>query len=137
MENETKEPSLAYNGLYSYADYLKWTIEERVEIIKGKLFKMSAAPRRAHQELSIFLATQLYHFLKNRKCKVYDAPFDVRLPVHSAKNHQIYTVVQPDICVVCDHNKLDELGCLGAPDLIVEILSPGNSQKELHDKYDV
>lgn len=68
---------------------------------------------------------------------MYTAPFDVRLPVSSRKHTDIDTVVQPDLCVVCDPEKLDELGCVGAPDLIVEILSPGNNKKELQLKYEV
>ena len=83
------------------------------------------------------LSNKLYGFLKGKTCKVYVAPFDVRLPVASRKHTDIDTVVQPDLCVVCDPEKLDELGCVGAPDLIVEILSPGNNKKELQLKYDV
>ncbi|ERM84983.1 hypothetical protein P872_23275 [Rhodonellum psychrophilum GCM71 = DSM 17998] len=75
--------------------------------------------------------------MEGKNCKVYQAPFDVRLPVHSKKNEDIFTVVQPDICVICDRSKLDEAGCIGAPDLIIEILSPGNNQKELKYKYKV
>jgi Uma2 family endonuclease len=65
------------------------------------------------------------------------APFDVRLPIKSKKNTDVGTVVQPDICVICDSNKIDARGCLGAPDLIIEILSQGNSKKEMKDKYEV
>ncbi|MBV6645181.1 MAG: Uma2 family endonuclease [Cyclobacteriaceae bacterium] len=121
---------------YSYADYLRWVFEERVELIKGKLFPMSPAPRRVHQKISITIATEFSLFLKGRPCEVYYAPFDVRLPnSKSATDDQILTVVQPDICVICDPAKLDEAGCLGAPDLIVEILSPSTAEKDLKDKY--
>lgn len=137
MENKVEEPQLDYGGLYTYADYLKWTIEERFEIIKGKLFKMSPAPKRMHQELSGKLFYKMYNFLEEHPCNIYAAPFDVRLPVKSKKNDKIYTVVQPDICVICNREKLDDLGCLGAPDLVVEILSKGNSKKELQHKYEV
>jgi Uma2 family endonuclease len=75
--------------------------------------------------------------LKSHPCKVYVAPFDVRLPSGSNRDEDIYTVVQPDICVVCDPSKLDDAGCVGAPDLVVEILSPGNNKKELKYKYEV
>ncbi len=75
--------------------------------------------------------------MKGKKCEVFTAPFDVRLPIKSKKDEDIDTVVQPDICVVCDPEKLDELGCIGAPDLILEILSPGNDKKELQNKYEV
>lgn len=123
---------------YSYADYLKWTFEDRVELIKGKLFKMSPAPRRSHQGISINLSSELRGYLKGKDCKVYAAPFDVRLPKKpSDPDNKILTVVQPDICVVCDPNKLDELGCKGAPDLIVEILSPSTAKKDLENKFEL
>ena len=108
-----------------------------VEIIKGRLFKLTAAPSRVHQKVALKLSSHLYGFLKGKSCEVYIAPFDVRLPKISTKNEEIYTVVQPDICVICDKSKLDDAGCIGAPDLIVEILSPGNNKKELQNKYDV
>ncbi|HSI74374.1 MAG TPA: Uma2 family endonuclease, partial [Lunatimonas sp.] len=79
----------------------------------------------------------LSNYLKGKKCDAFIAPFDVRLPVKSKRNEDIDTVVQPDICVICDPGKLDEAGCLGAPDLVVEVLSPGNNKKELQNKYDV
>ncbi len=131
------EPDFEYNGVYTYADYFRWTIEERLELIKGKIFRMSPAPSSWHQSLSgdIFLA--LGNFLKKKKCKVYSAPFDVRLPRKSTADEDITTVVQPDICVICDLEKIDKRGCLGAPDIVVEILSPGNIAKELNNKYDV
>ncbi|WP_114752111.1 Uma2 family endonuclease [Pleomorphovibrio marinus] len=132
-----KEPDLSY-GNYSYADYLTWDMEEMVELIKGKVFrKAAAAPRRIHQWWAGNLYTELNVFLKGKKCQAYIAPFDVRLPVKSKKDDKIFTVVQPDICVVCDLDKLDERGCIGAPDLVVEVLSPGNKQLELQHKYEV
>ncbi len=121
---------------YSYADYLKWSFEERVELIKGKLFKMSPAPGRSHQEISIRIASEVRQFLKGKVCRVYHAPFDVRFPQEiDSTNRETFTVVQPDICVVCDLEKLDDAGCKGAPDLIVEILSPSTSKKDLNDKF--
>lgn len=140
MENEkaksiVKEPDLSY-GRYTYADYLSWDIEEMVELIKGKVFKRAAAaPSRIHQRLTGDLYTELNMFLKGKTCQAYTAPFDVRLPVKSKKDDKIHTVVQPDICVVCDLDKLDDRGCIGAPDLVVEVLSPGNKQLELQLKY--
>lgn len=136
-KNIAKEPGIPYEGKYSYADYLTWQLDEMVEIIKGKLFKMTAAPSRIHQKVAAKLFYRLYGFLEEKPCEVYSAPFDVRLPKTSMRNEDIYTVVQPDICVICDKNKLDDAGCIGAPDLIVEILSPGNNKKELKNKYEV
>jgi Uma2 family endonuclease len=124
---------------YTYADYLRWTFEERVELIKGKIFKFAAAPARKHQEISGRMFVEMCNQFKNQPCKVYSAPFDVRLPISKGKvaSDKIQNVVQPDICIICDHSKLDEKGCIGAPDLIVEILSPSTSQKDLQDKYDL
>lgn len=120
------------NGIYSYADYLVWKIKERVELLKGKILEMSA-PSPIHQEISGNLQGALFVFLKNSKCKLYTAPFDVRFPQKGES--QVYTVVQPDLCVVCDLEKIDSKGCVGAPDLVVEILSPGNSKKEMKSKF--
>lgn len=128
---------LDFSKEYTYADYLKWTFEERLELIKGKLFKMSPAPNRWHQKLSLEIARELSNYLKGKPCEAYTAPFDVRLPRKSKADKDIITVVQPDICVICDPSKLDDKGCLGAPDIVVEILSPGNNRKELRNKYEV
>jgi len=136
-KNLVKEPYSHY-GRYTYADYLTWDIDHMVELIKGKVFRQAAAaPRRIHQELTVKIILKLGNHLSGKQCKAYIAPFDVRLPVKSKKHKDITTVVQPDICVVCDPEKLDDLGCVGAPDLIMEILSPSNNKKELQNKYEV
>jgi Uma2 family endonuclease len=124
---------------YTYADYLMWQFKERVELIKGKIFKMSPAPSSFHQDISGNLFFELRNFINKGSCKLYAAPFDVRLInfKESTADHQITTVVQPDLCVICDRSKIDEKGCIGAPDLIIEILSPGNSKKEMDIKYDL
>ena len=119
-------------GHYSYADYLLWQFQERVELFKGKLFPM-AAPNRLHQRYSRRISTPIDVHLAGKSCELYVAPFDVRLPDRLRKprfDGDVYTVLQPDLCVVCDPAKLDDRGCLGAPDLMVEILSPGNTRKE-------
>ncbi|MET7256861.1 Uma2 family endonuclease [Dyadobacter jiangsuensis] len=126
------------NGTYTYADYLLWQFEERLELIKGKIFKMSPAPNTRHQVISTNLQGNLFIYLKDQPCRLFSAPFDVRLfdsKKSALANRDIYTVVQPDLCVICDGTKLDEKGCLGAPDLVIEILSPGNSQKEMYNKF--
>jgi Uma2 family endonuclease len=128
---------LDFSKTYSYADYLKWQFDERLELIKGKIFQMSPAPSRSHQDISVTLTVKLASFLKGKPCKVYAAPFDVRLPRNSKEDAAIYTVLQPDLCVICDLSKLDDRGCMGAPDIAVEILSPGNNKKELRNKYEV
>lgn len=123
---------------YTYADYLQWKFQERVELIKGRIFQMSPAPSSNHQDISgnIYFAIKFY-LLNNRNCKVYAAPFDVRLTKKSKNNRDVQTVVQPDICVICNRTKIDKSGCIGAPDIVVEILSPGNNKTELQNKYDV
>jgi len=132
----TKLSEIDLYATYSYADYLRWDIRERLEIIKGKIFEMSA-PNRSHQEISGTIFTRLHNYLEGQSCKVYSAPFDVRLPNLSKQDDKVFTVVQPDICVICDQSKLDFKGCIGAPDIAVEILSPGNNAKEMKNKYHV
>jgi len=113
------------NGTYTYADYLGWQFDESVELIKGKLYRMSPVLKRRHQDASVNLEFALLKYFEDKSCKVYDAPFDVRLPVRNErKPAQLHTVVQPDICVICDLSKLDDDGCLGAPDWVIEITSP-------------
>ncbi len=122
---------------YTYADYLTWQIQERVELLRGKIRQM-AAPNRGHQGISLNLSRLFSTALLKSPCKVYAAPFDVRLTRFSKlKNKEVTTVVQPDLCVICDPEKLDVRGCIGAPDLVVEILSPGNSKTEMKDKFDL
>lgn len=122
---------------YTYADYLQWKFKERIELIKGQIFKMSPAPSSYHQEISgnIYFAFKLY--LLKKQCKVFIASFDVRLTKKSLMNDDVFTVVQPDICVICDRSKIDKAGCIGAPDIVVEILSPGNNKTELQHKFEI
>jgi Uma2 family endonuclease len=130
---EEPDPS----SIYTYADYLKWQFEERLELFRGKIFKLSA-PNTRHQVITTNILVPLAVFLKNKSCKAFPAPFDVRLPVKNRKNDdEVTTVVQPDLCVICDVSKLDSRGCCGAPDLVVEILSPGNSKKEIRLKHEL
>jgi Uma2 family endonuclease len=131
--------NLDLNKKYSYADYLNWSLDETVELIKGFIFKMAPAPNRFHQDISGRLFLSFGNFFQNSTCKLYAAPFDVRLPYRKdkTKDEEVITVVQPDLCVICDPKKLDEKGCIGAPDLVIEIISPGNSKKEMKQKFDV
>jgi Uma2 family endonuclease len=126
------------NGTYTYADYLKWQFDESVELIEGKLYPMSPAPRRAHQLAVSHLLVDISNFFGNQGCQIYTAPFDVRLPVRNErKPDQLHTVVQPDLCVVCDPAKLDDSGCLGAPDWVIEITSPRTIKKDFNEKYNL
>jgi Uma2 family endonuclease len=124
---------------YSYADYLTWQFQEKLELIKGKIFKMSPAPSTTHQRISRKLTGIMITAFKKHSCELFVAPFDVRLfdRKKSKLDQEIYTVVQPDLCIICDENKIDERGAIGAPDLVIEILSPGNSNKEMKYKFDL
>lgn len=123
------------NASYSFVDYMRWQFKERVELIKGKLYKMSPAANINHQTVSANISWLLFNYFLNKPCRVFVAPFDVRLfPKTDGKDQ---TVVQPDLCVVCDEKKLDKQGCVGPPDLIVEILSPSNSQHDLNTKFNL
>lgn len=140
MHTVTDIEQLDLNGTYSYADYLTWRFEERVELIWGKVFRLFPAPSLKHQKVSTALLRGLLAHFEKHTCNVFHAPFDVRLLDQKKSvraNKDIFTVVQPDICVICDDTKLDEQGCLGAPDWIVEILSPRTAKKDLKIKYDL
>ena len=132
------ELSLDLNKRYSYADYLTWLDDVSRELIHGFIKMMSPAPRLGHAEVSQNISLHLgLHVLRNKgKCKVFAAPFDVRFPKKGeTADDKIDTVVQPDICVICDLSKLDERGCCGAPDMIVEILSPSTFKKDVYEKF--
>lgn len=122
---------------YSYADYLRWHISERLELICGYVWPM-AAPNRRHQRILGKLFVDTANFLRGKTCEVYQAPFDVRLPRYNQKTDEaVFTVVQPDLCVICDPAKLDDAGCIGAPDWVIEVLSKGNTKKEMREKFAV
>jgi len=138
MAKITQLSQLDLNNTYSYADYLTWRFEETVELIKGKIMLMSPAPNFNHQSISKNLLVEIGIYLKGKSCQVFHAPFDVRLYDRRKSvvaNKEIYTVVQPDLCVICDKHKLDSKGCLGAPDWIIEILSKSTAQKDTQVKY--
>ncbi len=122
---------------YTYADYLKWDDSIRVELINGKVYDMTPAPSRIHQEVSMKLSVVFGSFLEGKKCRVFAAPFDVRLTDKSSADQDITTVVQPDISIICDPKKLDQRGCLGAPDMVVEIVSPETVIKDMREKLDL
>ena len=133
------ELTLDPNKRYTYADYLTWMDDKRRELIDGFVHLMSAPVRihaRVLSNLSIWIATLIKK--KKGKCHLYHAPFDVRLPLNGSKEDgSIYDVVQPDICVVCDLTKLDDRGCIGAPDLIVEVLSPSTMKYDCNNKFNL
>ena len=122
---------------YTYADYLTWIDDVRRELIDGFIHLMSA-PNTIHAQLSFNLVLGVGTFFRKRKgkCRIFYAPFDVRLPIEGDKeDDKIYNIVQPDICVICDLTKIDKRGCIGAPDLIVEILSPSTAKYDKDKKF--
>jgi len=144
--NIVEEPLALYGTMeldeskhYSYADYLTWFDDRRRQVING-IARLMFAPTTGHAQISSkILVKMAIHIEKQKgKCQVISAPFDVRLPQNGeTANDKINTVVQPDICVVCDLSKLDRRGCLGAPDLIVEIQSPSTARNDLTEKFSV
>ena len=130
---------LDLNKRYTYADYLTWWDDKRRELVNGFIHMMSA-PNMQHQEINGELFGELRYIIRKNKgiCKIFPAPFDVRLPRNGEKeDNQIYTVVQPDICIICDLSKLDEKGCLGAPDFVAEIQSLLSMKYDLVDKFEL
>ena len=116
---------------HTYADYLTWPEDERVELIDGIAYvREPPAPSRCHQELVGELHFQIRLALEGKPCRVYIAPFDVRLPDSGEADAQIKTVVQPDVLVVCDPGKLDQRGMRGGPDWIAEVLSPSTARHD-------
>ena len=140
LENDDMDTlNLDLNKRYSYADYLTWMDDVRRELYNGLVKLMTPAPSRKHQAISFNLSRLIGTFLVDKSCKAYHAPSDVRFPEKKSEtgNQQIYTVVQPDLYVVCDLSKLDDNGCLGSPDFIIEIVSAGNSKRDIHDKFEI
>jgi len=120
------------NRRYTYADYLEWEGPERYQLINGEVFQM-ASPSVAHQALLMGLSSKFDNWLLDKPCKVFASPLDVRL--FPKEDNSDNTVVQPDLLVVCDKNKLSKGSVNGAPDLVVEIVSPSNTHSEIFHKF--
>lgn len=129
--------------LHTYGEYLTWLDDLRYELIDGRAYAMSPAPSRRHQEIVGELFRQIANVLQGHPCQVYVAPFDVRLPRGAQADDDVTTVVQPDIAVFCDRSRLDERGARGAPDWIIEVLSPGTAshdqllKRDLYERHGV
>jgi Uma2 family endonuclease len=121
---------------HTYADLRRWSGDTRWEIIDGQAHAMTG-PSWQHQAVTAGLVAQLLNYFRTHGCRVLPAPFDVRLPRGDEADDEIETVVQPDISVVCDSSKLDARGCRGAPDLVVEILSPSTAARDHLTKRDL
>lgn len=123
---------------YTYADYLGWEFTEYVELIKGRLLRKMSAPTSEHQRIASDFHGVIWNYLRRRPCQVFPAPFDVRLLRSSGNGDaQITTVVQPDLSIICDPAKIDKRGCLGAPDWIIEIVSPSSLVLDTRTKFDL
>lgn len=121
---------------FTYGDYRQWPEEERWELIDGSAFNMSPAPSSGHQAISFYISMELGNFLKDKPCRAFAAPFDVFLPGEGEdREDRISTIVQPDISVICDISRITGKGCVGAPDLVMEILSPYTSVRDLNIKF--
>jgi Uma2 family endonuclease len=127
-------PLLKEKEHYTYADYLEWDENYRAEIINGEVYEMSP-PLTIHQRISMRLSVKFSTFLERKTCEVFAAPFGVRLFPEPDLSDD--TVLEPDLVVICDSSKIDERGCNGAPDLVIEILSPSTANKDLILKFNL
>ncbi|ARN78093.1 hypothetical protein BST97_08825 [Nonlabens spongiae] len=129
---------LDLNKRYSYADYKKWTFEERLELFDGRVHLCDKTTYRIHQKVTGNVFANLFNQSIIRQCEIYMLPFDVVLSKNiNVKDEEVFTVVQPDICIICDPEKLTEAGCTGAPDLIVEIISHSTAKKDYNEKFNL
>ena len=123
---------------HTYGDYLTWSASYGDELIDGTAYiREPPSPSRLHQSVVLELGRQLANTLEGKPCRVYVAPFDVRLPKSSEQDDQIDIVVQPDVLIVCDLQKLDARGMRGAPDWIAEVLSPWTARHDQKVKLPV
>lgn len=125
---------------YTYADYLTWLDDTRRELLDGYVRILVSGESLTHAKTSRQISLFLMNYIEknNGNCQFFYAPFDVRLPKNGEKaDNKIHTVVQPDICVICDKSKIDKRGCLGAPDMVVEIMSPSTQKYDLNEKFNL
>ena len=130
-------PARKFEKHYTYRDHRQWPDDERWELIGGVAYVMSG-PSSPHQGISMEMGRQIANHLRGKRCRPFMAPLDVFLPpIHQMDEDDVDTVVQPDLLVVCDSAKIRERGIWGAPDLVVEILSPSTSRKDQNEKYNL
>lgn len=132
---KVEEPDLS--GSYTARDYLSWQLDELVELIRGRVYRMSPAPTSNHQRILNNLNFELLKYFQGKKCEVFIAPFDVYLVKPGQDYRDAKNVVEPDLCVICNPDKIQKFGCVGSPDLAVEILSPSTSKKDRTEKLDL
>ncbi|MDH7555291.1 MAG: Uma2 family endonuclease, partial [Spirochaetota bacterium] len=130
-------PKPKKDNKFTYADYLTWTGDERWELIDGVAYDMTPAPDVNHQVIVGNTYQIISEYLEGKTCRVFLAPIDVRLPESDAADDAVYTVVQPDVVVVCDPEKIEKRGIIGAPDLVVEVLSASTAYKDETEKLNL
>jgi len=131
------EPVKKDRSIFTYGDYLNWPSDEKWEIIEGDAYDMSPSPFEEHQRISSALHIEIGIYLKGKICRIYHAPFDVILPEEGDTEDNATNIVQPDIFVVCDRKKIQRKGCVGAPDLVIEILSSSTASKDMKKKREL
>ena len=131
-------PKFKEEDRFTYADYPTWDDDQRWELIDGEAFCMSPGPSRLHQKWLGELYRQFANYLLGKPCEVYIAPFDVRLQDSlDASDDETIIVVQPDLMIICDPGKLDDSGVKGAPDLVIEIISPSTAKRDIKIKFEL
>ncbi len=135
--DESNEPTIDYNKVYTYGDYLKLEIDEMVEIIRGKIFRMSPAPRINHQTINGNIYYRLRQQLAGETCMIFNAPVDIVLPIDNKKRNKSTTIVQPDICVICDASIIEDKAVFGVPDFVIEIVAGKDVKRDAQYKYSV
>jgi Uma2 family endonuclease len=131
------EPTAEYEKIYTYSDYLKFEMDEMVELIRGKIFKMSPAPKIRHQQININLSSIFHYLLKGKSCRCFQSPTDVVLPIKNLKRNKATTVVQPDVFIVCNEEIIEEGAVFGVPDMVVEIVAATNIKKDAQIKFEL
>jgi len=138
MDAITDISQLDLSKSYTYADYLSWKFTDLVELVRGRIVRKVSGPVTAHQRCSINLGRIIDTSLVGQTCQVFAVPFDVRLWRSTGNgDDQIWTVVQPDLCIICDPAKIDRRGCLGAPDWVIEIISSRTAVYDTKTKFDL
>lgn len=130
-------PAQHLQDIFTFKDYLQWDREERWELRNGVARAMPPSPGPRHQEVVLEIAARFRDQLAGKPCRPYVAPLDVRLPEGDEPDDEIRTVVQPDVMVICDPSRMDRRGYRGAPDLVVEVVSPASAASDLREKVEL
>lgn len=135
QHSEVKEPDMSRS--YTARDYLQWRFEGLYELIRGKVSRMTPAPSSGHQKVSMKLIQLFLKNWKQNSCELFHAPFDIFLVKNGQAWEDTDVVVEPDLCIICDKEKITERGCIGSPDFVLEILSKSSAAKDLREKFEI